>query len=409
MTTVRPAAVPGKHHRPHVLITGVEFTNQGAFLMLVAASRAIRRHGGVPVVEFNIGYSEQVRGVGVYNLMHPRLAAPVTVAKQALGKRSSSPGTMLRRFEALVPHVLPTDIDLVLDASGFCYGDQWVGAHLDARLKAISVWHERSVPVVFLPQAFGPFDVSASQVAPVLREAERIFARDSESFRHVGDLVSPGEDIPGPVLDTAPDFTIGLRAEETTGFGLPADVVAIVPNWNIAKRKSLGVEGYVTQLAELAASLTSAGFTVMGVCHEGENDLAILRDVVNQLKPKTIRVVSGLDGLQLKGLIGECAGVITGRYHAAISGLSQGVPTLVHGWSHKYGALMSDFECPEMIVDVECEVAAQSELLVHAVRNPDFSDRLRRRSRSLSDATLRMWDITLAGALDNRLSSELVR
>lgn len=399
----------GHHQRPHVLITGVEFTNQGAFLMLVAASQAIRSRGGIPVVEFNIGFSEQCRSVGVYTLLHPRLAAPAARVKQTLEKRPSRSATMLRRFEALVPHVLPSDIDLVLDASGFCYGDEWLGPHLDARLGAISMWHERGVPVVFLPQAFGPFSVSGPRVAPVLRQAEMVFARDDESLRHVGGLIEPDQGMAGPLVRSAPDFTIGLRSRETTAFSLPPDVVALVPNWNIANRNNLGVDGYVAQLSGLGRNLTDAGFTVIGVCHEGEHDLAILKDVVKSLEPGSMRIFSGLDGLQLKGLIGQCSGLVAGRYHAAISALSQGVPTLVHGWSHKYAALMSDFECPDMIVEVERSVEAQSDLLVSAVRDANFGDHLRDRSQSLEQATLRMWDVIAAGALDGRMSGELVR
>jgi polysaccharide pyruvyl transferase WcaK-like protein len=44
----------------------------------------------------------------------------------------------------------------------------------------------------------------------------------------------------------------------------------------------------------------------------------------------------------LKGFIGQCDVLVASRMHAAIAGLSSGVPTLLVAWSHKYRGVMEE-------------------------------------------------------------------
>jgi colanic acid/amylovoran biosynthesis protein len=44
--------------------------------------------------------------------------------------------------------------------------------------------------------------------------------------------------------------------------------------------------------------------------------------------------------------LAESSLIVSGRFHGVVSGLSCGVPTLVHSWSHKYAAVLEDFGRP---------------------------------------------------------------
>lgn len=59
-----------------------------------------------------------------------------------------------------------------------------------------------------------------------------------------------------------------------------------------------------------------------------------------------------MDALTVKSVIGHCKLLISSRYHGAISGLNQRVPTFVTSWSHKYEELLSDYQLSFNILDV---------------------------------------------------------
>ena len=42
--------------------------------------------------------------------------------------------------------------------------------------------------------------------------------------------------------------------------------------------------------------------------------------------------------------------MIGSRYHALVSSLSQSVPALATGWTHKYEQLMGLYQCPDSLV-----------------------------------------------------------
>lgn len=71
-------------------------------------------------------------------------------------------------------------------------------------------YRNRKLPLVFLPQAFGPFERPEIAVPSrrILMCADYIFARDSVSVSHVRRLL--GDDFDLTKIRRVPDITIGL-------------------------------------------------------------------------------------------------------------------------------------------------------------------------------------------------------
>jgi colanic acid/amylovoran biosynthesis protein len=68
------------------------------------------------------------------------------------------------------------------------------------------------------------------------------------------------------------------------------------------------------------------------------------------------RVVAMGDPLALKGVLGAATIVVSSRYHALVSAMSQAVPVVATGWSHKYATLLDSFGCGEQLVDPRAQV-----------------------------------------------------
>jgi len=63
-----------------------------------------------------------------------------------------------------------------------------------------------------------------------------------------------------------------------------------------------------------------------------------------------IEVVTGLNALEVKGLISTAFLVVSSRFHGVASALNTCVPCLATSWSHKYKELFSDYNQTDCIL-----------------------------------------------------------
>ena len=113
----------------------------------------------------------------------------------------------LRRSAGLVRE---REIDAVLDASGFAFGDQLPLQRSERFAQDCERWARQGKPVILLPQALGPFENAPHRAAfkRIAASATIVFARDEQSLSWARDVVGSDADV---LL--APDITILVRPE----------------------------------------------------------------------------------------------------------------------------------------------------------------------------------------------------
>jgi hypothetical protein len=337
-----------------ILIIGGQFGNQGAYLMLRAAADEVRRRfGAAPVVDFGLGTAAQRAKAGVGTLWTPRVYRP---KKRATLLRTPK---KLTRFS---PFALPADVTGVLDISGFRYGDQWAHLPLDKYSAYLAYWAQLGVPVYMMPQAFGPFQKTAEASRPALVSARMVIARDPDSELHARELLGADNE----AVVRYGDFTDSIKGYVPSSVAHLAQRVPVVANYNIADRD--GREGYIDTLVGIASQVLANGDRPYGLVHGGARDREVLRAVAARLSD--FPIVEGLDGEVQKGLIGTAPYIVAGRFHAIVSALSQGVPAVIHGWSHKYRWLADDYGVEGLMAPAVGEIAANLSA-VNAARNDD--------------------------------------
>jgi colanic acid/amylovoran biosynthesis protein len=204
-------------------LQGVNFENKGAELMLIAAGEHFAATPGMPrlAMPFRIGTPAQREAANMAHLVALHRDVPLA-------------NTLLDIATALLPRGVRNARQIygrghmggLIDAAGFRYSDQWPIESIAAQAEKTARLKRQNKPVVYLPQAFGPFasDRAKGFMRTVIDNADLVFARDKVSYQHL--VGAAGEQ---PQIRRAPDFT-NLVAPRFDGEPLPDNVVFIVPN-----------------------------------------------------------------------------------------------------------------------------------------------------------------------------------
>lgn len=119
-----------------------------------------------------------------------------------------------------------------------------------------------------------------------------------------------------------------------------------------------------------------------------------------------IPVVKEVDPLHIKGILGTCDATVGSRFHGLVSALSQGVPSLATGWSHKYQRLFEDYEFGEGLVSVTDSdevLFSKLELLIDSNSAEELRGKLNERSVELKQLSAEMWDKVFA-VIDQKMA-----
>lgn len=362
------------------------FVNKGAELMLYAALHKMR--SAYPGAQF---------------AMAPN---PVTAPYQKRAELGFYQNASLQRFRIqwgplanLVPKkvremfgiVLSKDINVVLDAAGFSYSDQWGFRATSELARSSKRWKKHGAKVILLPQAFGPY--KTPKIRDALKRAveniDLIFARERESYQHLVDVL--GE---LPKIKIAPDFTNLLEGTVPNAFDRKANRLCVVPNYRmIDKTTREQSEAYLPFLINCMQYLLEKDQAPFLLIHEGDNDLILAQKIVDAVKGP-ISIIREDHPLKIKGILGACEGVISSRFHGLVSALSQGVPSLATGWSHKYQMLFEDYGFDEGLMDVsmsEGEIRSKIDMIIDPEAKKNLQKKLQVKSDEIKKETEEMW------------------
>ena len=305
-----------------------------------------------------------------------------------VGRYSKSLGKPLLLARCLLAHpkLLPTafksqntarqilqadDSNVVMDISGYAYGDPWGSGSARRTLAILNYCKAKSIPYIFLPQAWGTFadEQLADTVARMCKDAGLVYARDKRSLACLTDI----SDAPPVHKEVMPDVAFKFQGEsqqagskvlEKCGINVGDDsFIGIVPNEQVSRRASgkgndnayvkamiRTVDYCVEQLGALVV-LIPHHIARTGDAKTGDLPLcALIRDGVKN-EARCVSLNEDYSAAILKAVIGQMDMVVASRYHSLIAALSNSVPAVAIGWSHKYGELLGLFGMEEYSID----------------------------------------------------------
>lgn len=239
-------------------------------------------------------------------------------------------------------YVKENEVNVIIDISGFAYGDFWGEKKLYNRLfRCLPLWEKNNTPLFILPQAFGPFTEAnfPHYFKAVASYADLFCARDSQSYEYLQKLGLEG-------VQRYKDITLSYSEKET--ISLPESPYSLViPNTKILESDIISKEDYIAMITRFVNKMKDQQITPILLNHEGRKDLQLCKEISKLLG---IDYINPKNSLEIKYLISHSKLVFTSRYHGLISSLETGVVPIVFGWSHKYKEILSEFNLTHLLI-----------------------------------------------------------
>jgi len=373
-------------------VRGWNFVNKGSELMAHSIIQQISKWDEECILAANlrVGNFQQRINLGFHHLTWIDLIRFPQIAKVISLFVDRSAQRIPRKVREKGRVVTSPEISAVFDMSGFAYSDQWGIAHAQTLAGNSERWKDEGKKLILLPQAFGPFTSSPIIYAmkTVLRNADLIFARDQISYDHLISIDGQKSNI-----EIAPDFTNiskGCISDTSHEYmGKPC----IIPNARMLDKTDAAVGSWYTEFLITSIDyLWQRGLEPFILLHE-KNDYELTQYLQKRLE-REIQIVFESNPLFIKGLIGACPMVISSRYHGLVSALSQSIPCLGAGWSHKYEMLFRDYRNAEYLVEVDSSkdmIRSKLDTLINGKDREEIISRLDAASVVQSDLVLQMW------------------
>lgn len=233
------------------------------------------------------------------------------------------------------------DICLSIGGDTYCYGD-------NAPSRAVArALHKKGKKTVLWGASIGKDDLTAEKI-DALKTFDRIFVRESLTYELLEKIIPTDrlfqfsdpafcmerEDLP------LPD---GFEPENTLGFNLSPLVIKKNPDL---------LDASVAFLKGIIENTTLQIALIPHVTMKGNDDCTVLDEIYNRLddSARVIKIPGDLSAPQYKGYIARCRFFIGARTHATIAAYSNGVPTIVLGYSVKSRGIAKDLLGEEKFV-----------------------------------------------------------
>lgn len=357
-----------------IVLTGVETNNKGAELMLYSILQEIENR--YPDAEVYVPVGSIKQGLGYINTHLNLRNKPYSKFIQ-LCRKLYITGTLYR---LKLPCLFLTDVhavkgaDYFLDASGFIFSDLWnpSDAICYKWQHQLEGYRKQGTKIIFLPQAFGPLEKPNTKrlIDSIASNANLIFARDKISYDY---LCNYG--VPSQKLRIYPDFTASVSGNYPERYNHLKGCVCIIPNCRMVDKGSIiSKTDYLQFLTKTIELCVKNGKNVYLLNHEGESDEAFAMNLVSLLNHK-VELVTGLNALEVKGLISSAYLCITSRFHGAASALNTCVPCLATSWSHKYKELFNTYGFEDNILPL-ADFSASTQM-IESYLQPDINKNVR--------------------------------
>lgn len=377
-----------------IVLSGIETNNKGAELMLYAILQEIERK--YPKADVYVPLWAISQGLDYVHTELNLKDKPFADFKRNKAPKLHIQGIMKRLH---LPYQIVTDYwpvshaDYFLDASGFSLSDQWNPSeesviNLEQHL---SSYYKQGSKIIYLPQAFGPIENTCTRkMALILNKyADIIMPREKVSYNY---LLNAG--VIESKLRIFTDFTSLVEGKCPEQYKKLIGGVCIIPNARMIDKGILTYDYYLKSLTKIIDFVKSQGRNVYILSHEISSDNPLCDQLAKSFRGD-IDVITGLNAIEVKGVISTSYVCITSRFHGVASALNSMVPCLATSWSHKYAELFADYgqlNCVLNLKDIDTSISRIAYMLDEK-NNSEIRKCLSNQVPKIKELTNRMWEL----------------
>ncbi len=392
----------------NILITGANFNNKGAQLMLCTLVDTLRssipdvKICVSPLLENRIKLQEMKVNILDFPLFHYGNRRYFLLAL----KFPFIIRNLLRLQGANTNGDIPlNNIDVVMDISGFAFGAKWGNYPLHYLSRFIKRMKKQGSKFFLLPQAFGPFSNLGMEkdIKDVVANVDLLIARDNQSFKFIQDAIATTS----KNVIIAPDITLVYKKNTYINDDIfKGDFCAIVPNEQMLVRASpdwqIKYTEVLSHISNIILSKSNVNIVILIHAQAGSKDSEIgkqIMDNISKLKLFSGRIFHFVeeDPIRLKSIIAKSQFLVGSRFHALASALSSNVPCISTSWLHKYEMLFEEYKCQEFNFKEPTENIYEK---VESLLNPEIrkmlTAKLKKENAEIENKNKVMWDLILS-------------
>jgi colanic acid/amylovoran biosynthesis protein len=161
---------------------------------------------------------------------------------------------------------------------------------------------------------------------------------------------------------------------------------------------TISKEDYIGLISAIVNSCKGLGHPIYLLNHEGEGDEQLSYECKKRIE-NNIEVVTGLNALEVKGMIASAYLVVTSRFHGLASALNSCVPCLATSWSHKYSELLNDYGLSDGVLPLDNNEKAIEKVSSYIDNNvnAEIRQHLSARVKMIKSQTTDMWNTVWNG------------
>ncbi|MBR4344804.1 MAG: polysaccharide pyruvyl transferase family protein [Lachnospiraceae bacterium] len=373
----------------NILITGAQFENKGAQSLLFSLISEIRNKYPdrkivfyyVPVDDITAYDVKKYRFKFVYDDCFGKDCSDILriVHRTIKGmKRILQLRKKIRKKEILRLSKCWGRMDLHLDISGYSLSSKWPAEINNRLLRYINGSASRNVPVILMPQSFGPFDFITSKdswnkrIRQSLRRADVICAREKDGKEMLSDIYGIRKNVfvyPDLVLSSGEVKPKNIFKKHYDKKEIVLDTinnVGIIPNHQLLTEND--EEKILEMYRNIIIYLLDKGKNVYVFRHS--NDLEMCEKICKKTNDQRVKLISDdFDCLEFSAFVKQFDYVIASRFHSIVHSFKNSVPAIIIGWSVKYNELADLFGQQKYVLDIDDGMIEDT--LIKAVDNMD--------------------------------------